>query len=403
MDDKSVWPPSSPNSTPADQNMPNPKKSMEPTGSQQKPSIKIKLPRLRIDATQATIEYVEKKFNTKALLYFTGTSSIRLNHADYFLSLLNNIGKQDSIHLILISNGGESTGSLRIANIIKHFTDNLVIMVPFIAASAATNLALAANKIIMTPAGFLTAIDSSIVHSLNPAGPDNRPTSVSVDQVKRVLRFLNEEGPSKNEHGTVDGSYRTLFKYLHPMALGEIDRASSASELIATKMMKMHPESFRDEEHISSIAKRLVNDYPQHAFPILYDEAKEIGLPVEIADEVTSTKLSDLSDACYAASTPERTNYSSKAYKYIEYTIFIESLGRRIAYQVNIEKNFFPEAKQWFYANDDSQWVNVIPSKDGTPAKITPIDLVPKPTPTPNPDITRDKSSLLADRPSIPD
>ena len=133
----------------------------------------------------------------------------------------------------------------------------------------------------MSPAGFLTAIDSSVRHELNPKDKSGQPVFISVDQVNRVLNFLRKEISAKSKDGVEEGPYRTLFRYLHPLAIAEIDRYSSGSELIAIKMMKMHKASFENEQKILQIAERLVSGYPAHTFPILYPEANQIGLPVE--------------------------------------------------------------------------------------------------------------------------
>lgn len=148
------------------------------------------------------IAQIEEKLQTKVITYYTAPdANINIEHSDFFFDHLSQIGKQKAISLVLISYGGESSGSLRIASLLREYCDSLQVVIPSRCASAGTMLALAADKILISPLGYLTAIDSSLTHSLNPPGADRRPARVTVDQVKRVLSFLDKEGPSKSEGG----------------------------------------------------------------------------------------------------------------------------------------------------------------------------------------------------------
>ena len=301
------------------------------------------------------------------MCYYTPKDqSINQNHPDIFLEQLRTIGPQPTISLVIISNGGHGSASLRIAHILREYCQNLHMIVPSRCASAATLLTLAADKIIMSPSGYLTAIDSSLTHGLNPRGPDNRPVSVSVDQIKRILKFLDAEGPAVTD-SQKEGSYRTLFKYIHPVTIGEIDRVSSHSVLIATKMMQLHPQSFKSDDQISRIANHLHNDYPEHGFPILYSEAKDVGLPVEKADMQLSHLLRDLVNYYDSATREEITHLSESHFKSAAFTNLVESVGVRTVFRSSFERRLNPITKVWQTENDLSKWVNITtpPSPEG--------------------------------------
>ncbi len=352
---------------------------------QKKQPAKYKHPKFKFNQTQQCIAKLEEKLSSKIICYYTHPeSSIHQSHPDLFFDHLHKIGEQEELILVIISNGGWSVASLRIATIIREYCKKLTVIIPSVCASAATNLALSADKIIMSPAGYLTAIDSTLRHSLNPKNGRNEPTGVSVDQVKRVLKFLNEEGPAKNENGVSEGSYRTLFKYLHPLALGEIDRYSSASELIATKMMKMHSHTFESEEQIEAIAKHLVNDYPLHAFPILFKEAQEIGLPVHKADKDTYDILWKLTKNYDLAGQSAITNLTPDYYHFEWYPVMIESNEIRTAHEYWYNRRFNKVTKKWWKENDNTQWVNITnsQSKPGS-IRISSIDVLDSETNVP--------------------
>lgn len=339
-------------------------------------AVKIREPRINFFETQRILSVLETKLSTKVMCYYTPPSNdINQAHPDIFLEQLRQLGSHDSISLIVISNGGDSSASFRIASILREYCRKFQVVVPSRCASAATVLSLAADKIIMCPSGFLTAIDTSLTHGLNPKGPDNQPVSVSVDQIKRILRFLNEEGPAVTE-SQKEGSYRTLFKYLHPLVLGEIDRISSRTILIANKMMKMHPQDFRDDSQIDWIAHHLYNDYPEHGFPILYDEACEIGLPVQKADSDLSYLLRDLVNFYDSTTISAKTHFSETYYHLAGFTNLVESVGMRTIFRSSYDKRINPTTRTWQVENDLSRWVNIIPSTEN-PSRVNllPLDI----------------------------
>jgi len=334
---------------------------------EQNPSIgpKIRFPKVNWKETQTIIGSLEERLKSKVICYFTASNaSMNEHHADFFLDHIRQMGEQEKISLVLVSYGGGITSPLRISGILRDSCKTLEVITPGRCASAATMLSLCADKIIMSPGGYLTAIDCSVSHELNPKEPgSNRPVAVSVDQVKRILKFLNDEGPAKDKEGAYEGAYRTLFKYLHPLAVAEIDRISSGSERIAIMMMKMHIKDFGSEEKVISIAKRLINDYPTHGFPILFDEAKEIGLPVEKADKGIANILWDLVKLYNSITLLQTTNLAPDFYHGEGFPVIIESKDLRTSYMETYNKRFNSVTKYWNYENDRSRWVNFKPGK----------------------------------------
>lgn len=309
--------------------------------------------------------------------YTPKTFSINQGHPDIFLEQLREIGPQPKIFLILISDGGDSSASYRIATILREYTPQLTVVVPSRCASAATVLALSADKIVMCPSGYLTAIDTSLTHNLNPKGIDNHAVPISVDQIKRVLKFLDQEGPAVTDHQK-EGSYRTLFRYVHPVVLGEIDRISSRTILIATKMMQMHPASFTNADQITWIANHLYNDYPEHGFPIMFEEAKSIGLPVEKADHNLGDLLRDLVNYYDATTTEAITHLNSAFYHKMAYTNLVESVNMRTIFRSDYDRRLNQLTKLWQTENELSQWVNIIaPQNPSDKIVIRPLDLPP--------------------------
>jgi hypothetical protein len=337
---------------------------------------KIQYPNLKWERTQDLIQKIEEKLGKRLLCYYTHPSTpMSPVHADLFLDHLRFLNDQENLALCIITNGGAVTAPLRIGTLIRDYCQSLTILVPSRCASAGTILALAADMIIMTPNGFLTAIDCSITHPLNPQGPDKRPTSISVDQIKRVMHLLQSED-EKRVDKTSESPYRTLFHYLHPVALGEIDRSTKTSEMIAERLMNLHPASFSGPQRISEIAQHLISNYPAHDFPILYNEAKTIGLPVEKSDKELSGLLWDLVKVFGAIATPLVTHLSPIFYHHESFPVIIESRDKRTTFRQSYNRRFNPMTRSWQTETDKSDWVSILPGDNpAQPFKIAPLDM----------------------------
>lgn len=348
-----------------------------------KPAIKIRLPKIKWKDTQEIIAQVENKLNTKIITYYTSpVSFIDDNHAEMFIDHLNNHNPGTSLSFVPISNGGSVTAALRIASLIKEHFPQINILVPSRCASSATIISLVGDKIYLSPSGYLTAIDSTSTHPLNPKGPDGRPVSMAVDQVRRILKFLTDEGTDQTEDRKMEGPYRTLFKYIHPLAIGQIARSSSLSELVAIKVMRLHSSSFESEEKIKTIASRLVNEYPSHGFPVLYNEAEEIGLPVEKMDKEVSDLLWNLVKCYDSISNLTLTNITPEFHHIEEFPVIIESKDKRTMRHISLDERLNPAMKLWFKENDNTKWINIKPPESADrDFEVVPLDALEKEPP----------------------
>lgn len=323
-----------------------------------KEEIKIQYPPFLWTKTQTVIRQIESQLNSKVIVYFTDdNSSITNNDVDYFFSHLSSLNPKESISLILISNGGSGTAAWRIANMIRNYCQNFNVIVPSRCASAATMLSLSADKIIMSPCGFLTAIDTSLNHPLNPVSNNNngdRP-SVSVDQINRIIKFIEKD---LSRHPNGKSISEILFDKIHPIVYGELERTSSLSKLIAVNMFGLRQNPPPSEE-VEKIVDKLNEGYPTHSYPIVFGEAKKLGLPVEKSTPELDVLLLKLVDIYSVASTQTFTHFNPGFY-HIEYTpVFIESIDRRTFYAISYSKRLIGP-NNWKIENDKTKWLSAI-------------------------------------------
>lgn len=354
-------------------NQPQDQKPKPPKSSTSSQRPEYRIPNIKFSESQEIINKLEEKIGFKLIVYYTCPEAKIISvHADLLYEQLKTLKTQENLGLVIISGGGDPTAALRLASLVRDYCQRLTIFVPTICASAATMLALAGNKVVMTPIGYLTAIDVSLIHTLNPRDPTGNPTRVSVDQTQRIIKFLNDEGPAKTENNQ-EGTYRTLFKYLHPLALAELDRSSSLSEMIACRIMMLHSNTYGGEEKIRSIANKLVKNYPMHGYPILYKEATEIGIPVERANGEVSDALHSLAFLYDSSSLPVITQFSPDLHHVEQMPSLIEINGKRVMRRTSFDRRL---TRTWVKENDNSRWLKVIATGDPEkPLQISNIEV----------------------------
>lgn len=232
--------------------------------------------------TQDAILKLEEMTQSRVIVYWVHPrASITDDDAEILYKHLHLMGRQEKITLVITAPGGMGVASLKIARLLRSYCGKLEVMVPHRAASAATILALAGERIVMTPLGALSPIDTSLQHPLNPAC-GNQPVSVELQEIQHFLRLVRRES---NQDGEVKvypvNSVELLSKHVHPVVLGAMERSSSFSRRLASDVLRLHE---KDEAKIARIVDALTDDYPSHAYPISVDEAKRLGISAERAD-----------------------------------------------------------------------------------------------------------------------
>lgn len=80
----------------------------------------------------------------------------------YFAELLHTCTSEADLHLLLVSPGGDGEAAIRLARMAQASSRRFVVLVPELAKSAATILALGAHEIVMGPTSDLGPIDPQI-------------------------------------------------------------------------------------------------------------------------------------------------------------------------------------------------------------------------------------------------
>jgi len=311
----------------------------------------VKTPPILFEKTQSLVGRIQKRLDGTFLTYWTSTSgSVCDNDVMAMHDILEATGRRDKLTLLVKSDGGSGMASLRMIHLLRKYTERLTVVAPLNCASAATMLALGADTIVMGPLSYLTAVDTSLEHDLSPLDHTNNLVPVSNDEVDRVIRLWKE---TAFRRGDAVNPYQELYKYLHPLVIGALDRASSLSLMLCREILGYHMKDLRKAERIS---RRLNSSYPAHQYPITSREARRLGLNVhEIAPELDRL-LQELNLLYSEMGQRAITDYDELNHHDNEITNILEGRGLQILYQVEKDWHYRKEERRWVPMNDVSAW-----------------------------------------------
>jgi len=312
-----------------------------------KRNVKLKKPPILTAKTQKLLALLQAQLKLPVLVYWTSTGgSICQNDVIAMSKLLGPAKRQSKVALFLKSEGGNPEAALRFVHLLRQKFDRIVLLAPFECASAATMVALGANEIHMGPTSYLTAVDSSLKHDLSPVDHNNYLVSVSQDEVMRILRMWREQKSGGNP-------FPEVYKYLHPLVLGALDRSSSLSMRICQELLSYHMPG---RTKVAKISRALNYDYPSHTYPITAVEARRLGLNVRDLDPAADALLRDLNHIYSEMAHATNTDYDAFNYHNDEICNILELIGRQVYYQVDKDWHYRKEERRWVPMNDKSSW-----------------------------------------------
>jgi hypothetical protein len=312
--------------------------------------VRLKTPPLLYRETQRALARIEARVDGAFMTYWMSPSgSVCDNDVMAMHEVLRTMGPQRSLTLFVKSDGGSGMSALRLVHLLRRHARRLKLVAPLNCASAATMLALGADVIEMGPLSFLTAVDTSLEHDLSPVDHTNNLVAVSNDEVERVIRLWREHG---RERGHVH-PHQELYKYLHPLVVGALDRASSLSLKLCREILGYH---MKDRRKAQRISYQLNSSYPAHQYPITAREARRLGLNVRELDPELDRMLQELNLVYSEMGQRAITDYDEENHHDNEITNILECRGLQVLYQVEKDWHYRKEERRWVPMNDLSAW-----------------------------------------------
>lgn len=210
---------------------------------------------------------------SKVLVYFSYTP-LDDNILLPLYSQLVNIGKTERIDLFLHSYGGAVDTPYKVVTLIREFCDHFGVIVPFVAKSAASMIAIGADEIVMGPVSELGPIDPLVKHPLY------KELWIPVQAIRYCLEFIQRSVQANPEPDTAALVLSPIINKLDPWIVGDYEQAIKASKQYAYQLLSSF--MFKDKpEKIEGVTKALVEGYFSHGYPIGRREAKEeLGLNI---------------------------------------------------------------------------------------------------------------------------
>lgn len=310
---------------------------------------KIKQPPVLFKKTQTLLKEVISRLDGTLITYWNNPrGSVCHNDVVALYEILEKLGKQDVLYLFIKSGGGNGQAALRLVNLLRQYCNRLVALVPLECASAATMMVLGANEIMMGPMAYLTSVDTSLTHSLSPVDRDNDRVSVSQNELTRVLRLWRAEQADSKEN-----PYKGMFQYVHPLVIGAVDRAESLSIKLCKELLAHH---LTDSEKTEKIANTLNSGYPSHNYPVLFDEARKIGLNVSHMPSEINTLLLEMNEQYSEMGQKATTDFDEIRAHGNEILNIWETEKIQIYYQQDQDWFYRVEERRWITMNDNSSW-----------------------------------------------
>ena len=206
------------------------------------------------------IEKLEKLRKSKLLVYVTSDrrpigariaeDAVRPMY-DHLLAFQNHSSQPlENLDLFVYSRGGDVSVPWRIISMLREFSKNISILVPYKAYSATTMIALGTDKIVMGKKAELGPIDPTLVKtSLSETSAP--PQEISVEDVSSYISFMKER-VNLNDQEALSKVVSLLANHITPLALGSVNRQYSHIRLVAKKLLTSRNEKI-DDSKVNSI------------------------------------------------------------------------------------------------------------------------------------------------------
>lgn len=206
-----------------------------------------------------------------------------------FVDQIDAITDGKVVDVLIHSAGGDPLSAWKLMSLLRERFENVAVLVPFMAFSAATLFALGADDILMHPHASLGPIDPQI----QMTQADGTQRRFAYEDVGAFLRFLVNE-VKITEQAQTSVVIEKLFTVVDPVNVGAAKRASELSSSIGERLLLTHMTG-EDKVKAKQIAENLNKSFFAHGDAVSRKRAKELNLKIGEAD----TRLESLMWAAY--------------------------------------------------------------------------------------------------------
>ncbi|GAA3223358.1 SDH family Clp fold serine proteinase [Actinocorallia longicatena] len=223
-------------------------------------------------ARQELIRHYQTEFNCRLIVM---VDAILANNVTYFEELIFDADPGQDLHLVLQTPGGDPETAIRLVRAAQSRCKELTVVVPDMAKSAGTLLAMGAHHILMGPTSDLGPVDPQL------QAPNGRLISCNdlINAVDRAMSDVQASPETYTLHSALLANVDAITVQFARSAIARTD------ELVA-EALSSRPDRPTEElaELSASLKDALVDKTNSHNAVVGADAAKKAGLPVTKAD-----------------------------------------------------------------------------------------------------------------------
>lgn len=251
---------------------------------------------------------------------------------------------QTEVDLLIVSNGGDPIVAWRIVNLLRERFKQYNVLLPYVAYSAATLLALGADQIVMHPFANLGPVDPQITSIRQSEGQSPQTKNFGSEDLTHYLSFVRED-VGVTDQRQLQQAFELLCNDVGALSIGAAKRSTQLMLSLGEKLLTLH---MGDKNEARAIAESLSKSFYHHGYSVGRGEAKNLRLAVEKENNIELESLIwqvwqdvSLDMECDTPFDPVEIVFSNPA----------AASAVSATYQVNLPSNLPPPIMQQAYQN----------------------------------------------------
>lgn len=235
---------------------------------------------------------IEEERGRPLVVYVTSTRAgvVAQMAGDVVRELIDQIDvipvEHKAVDVLIHSTGGDPLAAWKLMSVLRERFENVGVLVPSMAFSAATLFALGADEIVMHAHASLGPIDPQI----QVRREDGSTKSFSFEEIGAFFRFLREE-VHITEQPQVATLTASLLSTVDPLVVGGAKRASELATEVGERLLAMHMTGAADRQRAREIAENLNKSFFDHGDAVSRSRAKKLQLNVVEPNEALAALM----------------------------------------------------------------------------------------------------------------
>lgn len=214
--------------------------------------------------------------------------SIAADAIPELIKQINEIPKEyHKVDFLVVSNGGDPITIARVISLLRERFEKVSVLLPYVAYSAATLLALGADEIIMHPFSNLGPVDPQLTVNKPRQGGGVDTITFGTEDMRNYFAFVRSE-VGITDQKEVTKAFELLCKEVGAIPMGIAKRSAQLTLALGEKLLSLH---MKDGSQVKAITETLNRSFHHHGYPLGRSEAENIGLPVVRPSEELESAL----------------------------------------------------------------------------------------------------------------